>query len=140
MELIYQNMPNDTERAYQYFMDSMKKPMPFYLNNVEKAEDALLLSWDDAYDFDGELVYYNVEVATDWSFQPETIVFESVRQLKLQSEIPILLEGTYYWRVTAANVSGETQIAFDQVFSDTGVHQGMRRFSITKEGQVNNSQ
>ncbi len=141
LELIYQNMPNDTERAYQFFIDSMEKPMPIYLDNVERKGDALLLSWGDAYDFDGELVYYNVEVAADWSFRPETIVFcESPRQLKLQTEIPVLPEGTYYWRVTATNESGKTQVAFDQVYSDTGVHQGMRRFSITKDGQVNNSQ
>lgn len=141
LESIYQNMPNDTERAYQYFLDSMEKPMPFFLDNVEKTGDDLRLSWGDAYDFDGELVYYKVEVATDWSFRPETIVFfEGPKRLKLQSEIPVLSEGTYYWRVTATNESGKTQIPFDQVYSDTGVHQGMRRFSITKDGQVINSQ
>jgi spore coat protein H len=140
LELIYQNMPFDTDLAYQYFLDSLEKPMPFYLDSVVKAGDSLLLSWGDAYNFDEELVYYTVEVATDWSFKPETIVFESPRQLKLQSEIPVLPEGTYYWRVTAANESGKTQMAFDQVFTDAGVHQGMRRFTITKDGQVNNPQ
>lgn len=140
LEQIYQNMPGDTDRAYRYFVDSLDKPMPFYLDNVEKTDDGLLLSWGDAYDFDEELVYYNVEVATDWSFKPETVVYESNRQLKLQTEIPALPEGTYYWRVTAANESGKTQIAFDQVFTDAGAHQGMRRFTITKDGQVNNSQ
>ncbi len=140
LELIYQNLPGDTERAYQYFVDSLEKPMPFYMDNVEKTENGLLLSWGDAYDFDEELVYYNVEVATDWSFKPETIVYENSRQLKLQSEIPALPEGTYYWRVTATNESGNTQVAFDQVFTDTGVHQGTRRFLITKDGQVNNAQ
>jgi spore coat protein H len=140
LEKIYQNLPNDTNRAYQYFLDSMEKPMPFYLDNVIKTEKGLQLSWGDAYDFDEELVYYDIEVATDWSFKPETIVYENKRQLKLQTEIPILPEGMYYWRVTAANESGKTQIAFDQVFTDSGVHQGTRRFSIAKDGQVNNSQ
>jgi spore coat protein H len=140
LELIYEHMPFDTDRAYQYFMESLKKPMPFYLDSVEKLANGLKLSWGDSYDFDGELMYYTVEVATDWSFKPGTIVFESPRQLKLQSEIPVLPEGTYYWRVTAANESGKTQIAFDQVFSDAGAHQGMRRFTITKDGQVNNPQ
>lgn len=140
LDMIYQNMPNDTDRAYRYFQNSLEKPMPFFMGDVEKVEDHLLLVWGDAYDFDGELVHYKVEVATDWSFRPETIVFESPRQLKLQSEIPVLPEGTYYWRVAAANESGKTQIAFDQVFSDAGAHQGMRRFTITKDGQVSNTQ
>ena len=140
IDLIYQNMPYDTQRAYQYFLDSLEKPMPFFLGDVEKTGDTLIMPWSDAYDFDGELVYYDVQVAADWSFQPESIVFESKRQLKLQTELPILPEGTYYWCVRATNESGETQIAFDQVFSATGAHQGMRRFFITKDGQVNNPQ
>ncbi|NLC31889.1 MAG: hypothetical protein GX781_01140 [Clostridiales bacterium] len=139
LELIYQNLPNDTEEAYQNFLDSIEKPMPFYLNDVEDMGDSLLLSWGDAYDFKGELIYYNVEVATDWSFAPSQIVFfEYPRKLTLQTEIPLLPEGTYYWRVRVTNESGESQMAFDQVYSDTGIHTGMRRFVVNKDGEVIN--
>lgn len=140
LELIYQNMPNDTELAYQYFLDSLKKPMPFFLDDVDESEDSLLLQWGEAYDFGGELVYYTLEVASDWSFGPESLVYAgNPRQLMPEAEIPALPEGTYYWRVIAANESGYEQLAFDQVVTDSGSHFGMRRFSITGDGEVNNT-
>lgn len=140
LELIYQNMPFDTERSYQYFLNSLNKPMPFFLGEVENATDALHLHWNEAYDFDGELVRYDVQIATDWSFSKDAIVLERLNQLPIQIEIPLLTEGVYYWRVVARNESGETQIAFDQVFTSSGAHQGMRRFTVNPDGTVSNSQ
>ena len=52
LELIYRNMPNDTELAYQNFLDSLKKPMPFFLSDVIKLDNGLLLQWGDSYDFE----------------------------------------------------------------------------------------
>ncbi len=141
LEPIHQNLPNDTQRAYQYYLDSLDKPMPFYLGDVEKSQSGLLLSWDDAYDFDGDLVRYQVEVASDWSFEREVLVFsQGPGFLALEAEMPPLNAGTYYWRVIATDERGNSQIAFDHVYTDTGEHHGMRRFVITEDGQVINPQ
>ena len=60
--------------------------------------------------------------------------------LALEAEMPPLNAGTYYWRVIATDERGNSQIAFDHVYTDTGEHHGMRRFVITEDGQVINPQ
>lgn len=138
LELIYQNMPGDTDRAYQYFLESLEKPMPFFLGDVRRQGEALALAWGAAYDFAGEFIYYDVQVATDWTFAPDTIVFESADQLSTQAQMPLPAPGVYYWRAVAENERGKAQIAFDQVITDAGSHEGMRAFEYTADGRVIN--
>jgi len=138
LDLIYENMPYDTEIAYQRFLSSLEKPMPFYMDSVESDGNKLSFSWAEAYDFDAEFIYYNVQVARDWSFAPGTIVYESLDQLPSNTTISMLPPGNYYWRIIARNESGKTQIPFDQVVTDSGIHQGMRRFIILEDGKVQN--
>lgn len=140
LELIYQNMPYDTDAAYQDILTSFERPMPFYMHDVTGEGDALLLGWDSAYDFDGEFIRYDVQVARDWSFESDTLVYESLGQLDTQALVEMLPPGTYYWRVVATNESGYTQIAFDQVVTDSGAHEGTRRFVIYEDGTVGNTQ
>lgn len=139
LELIYQNMPYDTDAAYQNILNSFERPMPFYMHDVTGEGDALLLGWDSAYDFDGEFIRYDVQVARDWSFESDTLVYESLGQLDTQALVEMLPPGTYYWRVVATNESGYTQIAFDQVETDSGAHEGTRRFVIYEDGTVGNT-
>lgn len=139
LELIYQNMPYDTDAAYQDILNSFERPMPFYMHDVTSEGDALLLGWDSAYDFDGEFIRYDVQVARDWSFESDTLVYESLGQLDTQALVEMLPPGTYYWRVVATNESGYTQIAFDQVETDSGAHEGTRRFVIYEDGTVGNT-
>lgn len=140
LELIYQNMPYDTDAAYQDILTSFERPMPFYMHDVTGEGDALLLGWDSAYDFDGEFIRYDVQVARDWSFESDTLVYESLGQLDTQALVEMLPPGTYYWRVVATNESGYTQIAFDQVVTDSGAHEGTRRFVVYEDGTVGNTQ
>lgn len=139
LEKIYESLPLEPEIAYGYFLESLEKPMPFYLGDAAINESTLQLEWENAYDFDGDLVYYDVQVATDWSFAPETIVYDSKHQLTADAALPLPQAGTYYWRVVATNESGYTQSAFDAVETSTGVHNGMRRFTIKPEGTVDNT-
>lgn len=139
LEQIYESLPQEPEIAYGYFLESLEKPMPYYLGDVYFRDSALHLEWENAYDFDGDLVYYDVQVATDWSFAPNTLIYESQRQLTTDAALPLPAAGTYYWRVIATNESGYSQTAFDGVETSTGSHSGMRRFSITEKGTVNNT-
>lgn len=136
MELIYENMPFDTDIAYREIMDSFEYPMPFYLDVPRTGDGVLTLNWDAAYDFDDEFIRYDVQVATDWTFDEETLVFESLDQLELHADMPMPEPGVYYLRVTATNESGYTQIAFDKVDTDSGSHESMIRFVLDEEGTV----
>lgn len=138
LELIYQNMPEDTNRAYLYYLESLEKPMPFYLDDVMPSENGLMIAWEAAFDFDGEFIHYDVQVATDWTFEPSAIVWQNLGQLETSADLPRLPAGTYYWRVIAVNESGFSQMAFDQVNTEKGSHTGMRRFTIQPDGTVIN--
>lgn len=138
LEAVYENMPYDVEKAYEHIMASFEKPMPFYMDDAAASGNELWLSWGAAYDFDGEFIRYDVQVATDWSFAPEAIVFESKEQLGLSAHLPMPPAGTYFWRVVAHNESNETQIAFDQVITSTGAHGGMRQLVVSPDGTVSN--
>ena len=136
LELIYQNTPYDTDRAYENFIASLTKPMPFYLGDATVQDKQLSLTWDASFDFNSEFIRYDVQVATDWSFSEETIVYESMGQLLTQASAPLPKPGVYYWRAVAKNESGQTQVAFDQVTTDTGAHGGMLRIEVTSDGSV----
>jgi spore coat protein H len=138
LELVYQNMPYDTDKAYAYILESFEKPMPFYLGEVQATAAGLRLDWDSSYDFGGDFLRYDVQVATDWSFSQESIVFEALDQLELSATAPRLSPGQYYWRAVVRNEDGHTQVAFDQVTTDTGSHSGMRRFTVREDGSVVN--
>lgn len=138
LEEIYDQLPYDTDTAYQYYLDSLAKPMPFYLANIETGASGLQIAWNASYDFDGEFITYDVQIATDWTFDSSTLVWESKNQLATEATAPLLPAGTYYWRVTAVNEGGHTQAAFDQVETATGVHTGMRTFTVLADGTVVN--
>ena len=136
--LLYENLPYDVDTAYEYFLDSLKKPMPFFLGDVQRDGKTLAFSWGEAYSFEAETVNYTLQVATDWSFDPDTIVFESSPQLQITANVPMLTPGDYCWRVTAENESGYSQGAFDWFVTGDQNHYGMRRFTISVTGEVLN--
>lgn len=138
LELIYANTPSDTDLAYENYLASLEKPMPFYLWDVQRQEGHLDLSWDASYDFAGELIYYDVQIARDWTFEENRVVFSSSRQFSLSARAAIPEPGIYYWRVVASNESGKQQTAFDQITTATGTHDGMRRFEVMADGTVVN--
>lgn len=139
MDEIYAQMPSDVDTAYEYFIASMEKPMPFFLGNVTRNEAGqFTFSWDDAYDFHGSLVQYDMEIATDWIFAEETIVYRQTDMLQLHVDVDKLPPGEYWWRVVAKNASGKTQIAFDFKETSTGRHAGMREIRVLPNGEVEN--
>ena len=138
LEAVYRNTPYDTDKAYQYYMESLKKPMPFNLTNVTAVADSLTLNWTEAFDFGGEFIHYRVEVASDWTFAKGSLVWAG-DQLETTASLNKPAAGTYYWRVTATNESGYSQSAFEQVETDAGVHTGMRRFTVKPDGTVVNA-
>lgn len=137
LEKIYQNLPYDTDRAYEYFLDSLTKPLPFYLGDVGAQEGVLTFDWDEAYDFGDGLIHYDLEVATSWAFGEE-VICRAQDLLSTQARLPVPAAGEYYWRVVARNDQGGARGAFDQVATGTGNHSGMRRFAVEEDGTVIN--
>lgn len=138
LELLYESIPNDVTATYRHYLDSMQKPMPFFLGDVVSQEGELTFVWGDAYDFGDGLIHYDMQIATDWSFAPQTIVLESLQQLQLSKNVTMLPPGEYCWRVVAINERGKAQGAFDWFTTANLEHHGMRRFTISSDGEVLN--
>lgn len=134
IEQVISEMSNDTDIAYNDYCESLLKPLPFYLGDIEKAEGKLSFSWDAAYDFNAELVSYELIVSKDISFDDQYIVYRN-SILGLSDTIDMLPAGTYYFRVIATNKSGYSRLPFDEVSKD-GNYEGMKEFMITSDGEV----
>ncbi|MEG2718614.1 MAG: hypothetical protein RSA55_03655 [Clostridia bacterium] len=100
----------------------------------------MFFNWSEAYDFNGELVRYRIQVCKDWAFLPQDVIYESNGQFGLSATVPMPPAATYYWRVIATNERGLQQIPFDEILTRTGVHNGILSFTITDGGEVLNTQ
>lgn len=138
LDMLYENMAKDTDRAYQAILDSFERPMPFYLGEVTAQGGELEFSWDASYDFQEEFIRYQLDLATDWSFEGDALVYSEKDLLTTSQRTALPSPGVYYWRVTAVDESGNTQIAFNQVETDSGIHGGTLRVIIQEDGTVIN--
>ena len=56
-------IPGEVETNYQLYLESLEKPMPFFIGVPVIEDNKLKLAWDVSYDFDAEDITYTVEVA-----------------------------------------------------------------------------
>lgn len=134
-ELQYELMTTEVQANYELYLESLEKPMPYFLGTPLIVGDKLAFNWGESYDFDAEDVNYHFEISIDWDF--EEVIYETDLFRNLSTQIDMLDEGTYFWRVTATNESGYTQYPFDFFRDEEGVrHSGMKYFQITSDGQV----
>ena len=131
---IASEIPGEVENNYQLYLESLKKPMPFYIGKPVITGQKLKVNWDISYDFNAEDITYTVEVARDYLFRD--VIYRSERQLLPEAELDLPEAGQYFVRVQAENSSGYTQDAFDYYVTDSGKNYGMRCFYITQDGRV----
>lgn len=134
--LIYSLIPEEIQLNYDLYLESLEKPMPFFLGIPEIVGDTLVFTWDAAYDFDAQDIQYSFQVSRDWEFID--LVAEQGLTNMVTTQIPILEPGNYFWRVIATNEDGKTQIAFDKLIEDVegNVISGIKSFYITPEGEI----
>ena len=56
----------EIDENYNYYWESYRKPMPFYIGMPQVVNGSLLLTWDPSYNFEIENIYYTVELAKDY--------------------------------------------------------------------------
>lgn len=117
-DMIADSLVGEIEDNYQAYLESLEKPMPFYISVPAVADGKLQIGWDASYDFDNENVTYSVEVASDYLF--ENMLYSQQNIRVPQIEMDILPEGQYFVRVRSTNESGKTQDAFDWYGLDGG--------------------
>ena len=128
-------IPTEVQHNYELYLESLEKPMPFYLGTPQQIQDKLQFNWDPAYDFDGQEITYQFMVSKDWSFNE--IVYEEILNNVNVVDIDMLDPGIYFWRVIATNEDGYSQFPFDNYFDGAEeFHAGMKYMSITPDGQI----
>lgn len=134
-DLRYTQIPDEIQINYNLYLDSLMKPMPFFLSTPTKTEDQVEFNWDSAYDLDHQKITYQFMIATDPDFKNVLINRESL--ISNSVKVPLLKPGPYYWQVTAENADGEKQGAFD-VFIDNegGYHFGVKFLYVTPDSQL----
>jgi len=133
-ENVLQSIWPEIEENYNYYWESYRKPMPFYIGVPQAANGQLHLTWDSSYNFEVEELYYTVELAKDYLFN--TVIFRQEDLLLPELITSTPPAGQYFLRVRATNASGYTQDAFDYYVTDSGKHYGMLCFYIQPDGSI----
>ncbi len=134
-EEAFKLLPQEPQVNYKLYLESLKTPLPFYLDTPEYAADKLRFAWGEAYDLNAEDITYKFALATDWDFT--NIVSEVTLTNLNHIEIPKLNPGTYFWKVTATNKSGYTAYPFDYYQDSESVyHYSMKYLYISPTGEI----
>ena len=124
----------EIEENYNYYWESYRKPMPFYIGMPQAANGQLHLNWDPSYNFKVEEIHYTVELAKDYLFN--TVFFRQEDLILPELTMYTLPAGQYFLRVRATNASGYTQDAFDYYVTEAGKHYGMICFYVQPDGSI----
>ena len=133
-EEVLKNIWPEIDENYNYYWESYRKPMPFFIGKPQVVNGSLLLNWDPSYNFEIENIYYTVELAKDYLFT--TTFFRQENLILPELTMDTLPAGQYFLRVRATNASGYTQDAFDYYVTETGKHYGMICFYVQPDGSI----
>ena len=133
-EIVADSLADQVEENYQAYLESLEKPMPFYIGEPQNVDGKLLINWETAYDFDNESISYDVRVATDYLYQNVVYSETNLRIPQIQIDMPPA--GQYFVEVIARNESGKTQTAFDYYPIDGDKMYGTKCFYVTEDGSV----
>lgn len=133
-EKVAASLPGEVEENYQLYLESMEKPMPFFIGVPKSENGKLMLNWDASFDLDAEDITYTVEVAKDYRFSE--VVWSKADVVIPEAELALPAAGQYFVRVRAENESGKVQDAFDYYVSEKGKNFGMKCFYVRENGAV----
>jgi spore coat protein H len=119
---------------YKLYKESLEKPMPFFIDSPVLENEKIKYTWGASYDFKGEDIKYQVQIARDLEFKDIIATFENV-------DIPIVYTdkqatGQYFIRVKAVNASGKEQYAQDYYRTENTKHFGILVFYVQPDGTI----
>ncbi len=133
---ILAGMPGEIQENYGYYLESLEKPLPFYVGTPYEEDGRISVLWDASYDFDGEDITYTFLLSTDLAFEN---VIASEYGLRLpEASFDLLEPGIYYIRVQAVNESGYVQDCYDYYSGDEGKIYGVKEFAVQADGTITN--
>lgn len=131
---VLEAIPNEVEENYQYYMESLEKPQPFFIDVPIVEGENLVYRWDAAYDFDGEEVTYTFELNDDFNF--DNPIYKEENMILPTIALDKLSPGKYFIRVKAQNESGMEQVPFDYYMTEAGKEYGVKCFYVLEDGSI----
>lgn len=127
-------MPSEPERNYEHYLKTLQEPMPFYIGVPEVTDGETRFVWENSYDFGEEMILYDFELATDYSFA-DPMIHETGSFIPEYVYEGVLEPGQYFIRVKAVNESGYEQYAFDYYMSEYKNY-GIKCFYVMPDGSI----
>ncbi len=131
---VVNSLSSEIETNFELYKESLEKPMPFFIDAPRKKGNKLIISCQNSFDFDGEAITYDMQVARDMNFT--NLLFDGKDMTLPVTEIDIPLRGQYFIKVTATNESGKTQTGFDYYYTELGKKYGVKCFYMDNKGNV----
>lgn len=116
-EELAQGLLSEVEENYAAYQESMSAAWPFHILTPENAGSQTVLSWEEAYRYDGGKVTYTVELARDYTFS-ENILQETTEETSCRTDA--LAAGQYFLRVRAEGEDGIRQDAYEYYGTEEG--------------------
>ena len=130
-------LPDEVEANYQCYLESLKKPWPFYVDVPRQIDKGKMhVNWNVSFDPNGESIEYTCILARDPGFTDVIASLDRITVPECVFDVD-LAPGQYYIRVQATNESGYTQECFDYFNKDPTLHgkrYGCYAFVREKEG------
>lgn len=104
-------IPDVIEDSKERYYESLEKPQPAFMGIPQKVGNYYIFTWTDSYDFQDDLITYDVEISNSPTF--EEVIYHEENITDNQYVIADIPSGTYYWRLTINDSSGNKQTAFD---------------------------
>lgn len=133
-DYIASRIPDEIQLSYDLYLESLEKPMPFYIDVPYMENGKLVYEWQPAYDLDDETVRYEFELSNTANFT-DYIYHEKDRLIPVL-ELDPLPPGQYFIRLTATNASGYSQHAIDYYRVTNGNAWGVKSFYVLEDGRI----
>ena len=123
-------LPQSVELNKERYYKSLERPMPVFMGAPIKYGDYFVFTWENSYDFQGDLIEYGIDISRTPDFND--IIFSTEGLRENQCIVRDLPAGKYYWKLTIKDFQGNSQEAFDKyVNRATGLYYfGIKEFII----------
>lgn len=129
-------LPGEIEQNYQYYLETLEKPWPFFVGTPTVEGGKINVLWDAAYDMEGQDITYRVVLARDCDYTD--IIYQEEGLRLPEASFDMLPPGQYYLKVQAVNESGHMQECYDY-YSRTdgkGKAYGTKAFVLHADGKI----
>lgn len=132
-DLVASEIPKEVEFHYNRYLESLKKPLPFYIGTPTVEHEKMAVAWDAAYDFQADTITYTAEISDGYDMQNIVASYEGVWPEMTTDMLP---PGQYFIRVKATDASGLDQYAFDYYITESGKQYGIKCFHVLPDGSI----